>query len=511
MSYYVFCRDAAADYHLKWRGELVGISYAAEKPDPELKRVDFEPAMTLYIGAARDAREEGYWLAHLIAKSFRGVIFDESSGEYEDLVEEEPDRRVDRPATLALLLERWERDYGSGIETERAWQRILATLPPTELPDALDWSPDSETIDEARERVHREIEALKARQQGAVAPRTRPAEPAGKLDLRQLIGAMARPLRLALERAVADAARARHGQVTMPHWLLALVREPGEDTRAVAAAMGIDLDSLRKRLEAKVASEREVPSEPTFSSDILRIARAARRRATECRDAHIGSGHVLWAVFEPAHKIIAGYWQMELRDLMRMDRHDAVLAALAAVKKAQAARRPFDPYLDRATLEDMLAHLTPTAMATLDAAVKLAESHYHERITVTHWVFVVAKEAADVQLMARAVGFDLPYIVERLSGAVAAAPTGPKQPVFSDNMLAFLKEAWTFLDQEHGETRIRTGHLFWAAAATLADPSTQWGDELPVILGPGEEPLIRAALAESGSEAAEARVPVKRR
>ncbi|MFN2566144.1 MAG: Clp protease N-terminal domain-containing protein [Gemmatimonadaceae bacterium] len=115
-------------------------------------------------------------------------------------------------------------------------------------------------------------------------------------------------VRKVLAMAREEATRLRHGYVGTEHILLAIIRERGGVGAAVLQALGIDLDKMRRRIEATVKEGRAAPPsgpELPYTSRAKRVLELAMSEARELNHTYVGTEHLLLGLLREEKGIAA--------------------------------------------------------------------------------------------------------------------------------------------------------------------------------------------------------------
>jgi type VI secretion system protein VasG len=118
-------------------------------------------------------------------------------------------------------------------------------------------------------------------------------------------------------------------------------------------------------------------------------------------------------------------------------------------------------------LKSLVGRLNDACRGALEAAAGLTLSHTHYNVEIEHWLTKLLDIAdGDVPAILRHYEVDEARLRADLSRAMGGMKTGnARAPGLSPELVECAKQAWLFGSIEHGEARIRSGHLFWALLA----------------------------------------------
>jgi type VI secretion system protein VasG len=118
-------------------------------------------------------------------------------------------------------------------------------------------------------------------------------------------------------------------------------------------------------------------------------------------------------------------------------------------------------------LKSLVGRLNDACRRALEAAAGLTLSHTHYNVEIEHWLTKLLDIAdGDVPAILRHYEVDEARLRADLSRAMGGMKTGnARAPGLSPELVECAKQAWLFGSIEHGEARIRSGHLFWALLA----------------------------------------------
>lgn len=109
------------------------------------------------------------------------------------------------------------------------------------------------------------------------------------------------PVASALEKALQLAAKKKHTQLTGDHLLLSFLEEPGGYFQTFAKKHNLNIQQLRKSLEAKIdclASFADTPQQPSLSHELQNRINQASSLAEKWKDEYISTDHFLYAYWQ---------------------------------------------------------------------------------------------------------------------------------------------------------------------------------------------------------------------
>jgi type VI secretion system protein VasG len=155
-------------------------------------------------------------------------------------------------------------------------------------------------------------------------------------------------------------------------------------------------------------------------------------------------------------------------------------------------------------LKALVGRLNEPCRRALEAAAGLTLSRTHYNVEIEHWLLKLIDAAdGDAAAILRHYGVDQGRLTVDLNRALDRMKTGnSRAPSLSPEIVELAKAAWLFASVEHGFSRLRSGHLFWALLAdeTLARRAREASGQLLRIPA---EALKRdfAAITANSSEA----------
>lgn len=131
-------------------------------------------------------------------------------------------------------------------------------------------------------------------------------------------------------------------------------------------------------------------------------------------------------------------------------------------------------------LQGLISRLDPYCMKSLEAASGLCVTRSHYEVSVDHLLLQLLEEAqADACLLLQHFEIDPSDWKQQIQQTLEGLKNGnPGRPVFADNLLNWLQEAWIISSVQLSQSAIRSGAL----VAALADNPLRYGvNDLPQI------------------------------
>ncbi len=115
-------------------------------------------------------------------------------------------------------------------------------------------------------------------------------------------------------------------------------------------------------------------------------------------------------------------------------------------------------------LRPLVERLGDSCRRALEAAAGLTLSRTHYNVEIEHWLLKLAESAGDdLVLVLRHYGVDEGRFVADINRALDRMKTGnARAPALSPDIVEWIKQAWLLASVEHGQARIRSGHLLLA-------------------------------------------------
>ena len=123
-------------------------------------------------------------------------------------------------------------------------------------------------------------------------------------------------------------------------------------------------------------------------------------------------------------------------------------------------------------LKQLVSRLNEPCRKALEAAAGLTLSRTHYNVEIEHWLVTLADRAdGDIAAILRHYEIDQGRFATDLNRALEKMKTGNgRPPSLAPEIVELVKQAWLLASLEHGQARVRSGHLLWALLAddTLA-------------------------------------------